>query len=130
MIKKWCYIAGPMTGIPEYNFPAFMQAQNKLEQEGWGVFNPAEHDIKTGFNPETDAPTKEFLEAAMRWDVESIMRSDAIFMLPGWRESTGAVAEFWLAMWRHIPIYHFIGRELIDCKAYKNLMMFGDIGAI
>lgn len=40
------YIAGPMRGYPEFNFPAFNEATAKLRAEGHDVFNPAERDIE------------------------------------------------------------------------------------
>jgi hypothetical protein len=39
------YVAGPMRGIPEFNFPAFHDAAARLRNEGHVVFNPAERDI-------------------------------------------------------------------------------------
>lgn len=36
------YIAGPMTGLPEYNFPAFHAAAKAWRDAGWEVLNPAE----------------------------------------------------------------------------------------
>jgi Domain of unknown function (DUF4406) len=33
MIKV--YLAGPMTGVPEFNFPAFHAAAAKLREEGY-----------------------------------------------------------------------------------------------
>ncbi|MGB3485339.1 MAG: DUF4406 domain-containing protein [Mycobacterium sp.] len=41
------YVAGPMRGIPEFNFPAFHAAAAKLRADGHHVFNPAERDIET-----------------------------------------------------------------------------------
>ena len=34
------YLAGPMTGIAEFNFPAFDAAAAKLRDLGYVVFNP------------------------------------------------------------------------------------------
>lgn len=35
------YIAGPMTGIPDYNRPAFNEYAAKLVEQGHTVLNPA-----------------------------------------------------------------------------------------
>jgi hypothetical protein len=42
MNNKTIYISGPMSGLPNLNFPAFYAAQAKLEAEGYKVVNPAE----------------------------------------------------------------------------------------
>lgn len=42
------YVAGPMTGIPELNFPAFNAESARLRSEGLTVINPAEHGIVEG----------------------------------------------------------------------------------
>ena len=41
MASKRIYISGPMTGMPEHNFPAFHAAADRLRKAGWSVVNPA-----------------------------------------------------------------------------------------
>jgi len=35
MNRKTIYIAGPMAGLPLYNFPAFFSAEERLARLGW-----------------------------------------------------------------------------------------------
>ena len=42
------YISGPMTGLPDLNFPAFHEAAAYLRAKGFDVINPAEHDQSPG----------------------------------------------------------------------------------
>ena len=104
-MSKRCYIAGPMRGLPEFNFPAFYEAAGKLRGQGWEVFNPAERDAAVGFDPTGMAGSDEELAkcgfsirdalgADTAWICE---KADAIYMLPGWERSTGAIAERALA---------------------------------
>lgn len=95
--ERACYIAGPMAGLPDSNFPAFRQAESVLEAEGWTVLNPA-----TGV-PDKILAKAERLGAAfrdtpdyralMRRDIEWVMAVDAVFLLPGWEKSRGATCE-------------------------------------
>ena len=100
------YIAGPMTGYPEYNFPAFDQARNDLERD-WNVISPADMDREIGFEV-THEVTPEFLRDAMRRDIDAIMHVDALYALAGWENSKGASAEVALAKWRGIPVHYEI----------------------
>lgn len=88
MDQKRIYIAGPMTGHPDHNFPAFHAAAERFREEGWEVANPAEN-----FGGLTDLPRELYLRA----DVVMLAQSDAIALLPGWRLSTGATLEAVLA---------------------------------
>jgi hypothetical protein len=100
------YLAGPMRGIAEFNFPAFHKAARLLRAEGHEVFNPAERDEQTGFNskehPDGDMTTalaKGFsLRDALAADTHYIcIHANAIALLPGWENSGGARAEHALA---------------------------------
>lgn len=113
---KRIYIAGPMTGYPSYNFPAFDAADRALTQAGWETLNPAQMDRDEGFDPDRDTPTREWLDEAMQRDLDALMAADAIALLPGWEESTGAKGEYGLAKWRHIPAYSLPDMREIDAR--------------
>lgn len=105
--KLKCYIAGPMSGYAEFNFPAFFAAQELFESKGYEVFNPASKDNEA--NVQTD---KSFAEgddqklmqsgwdfrAAFDWDCNKVIYADAIYMLKGWEKSSGARAEHAVAV--------------------------------
>ena len=76
-----CYISGPMTGIPEHNFPAFIKAKKLLKDLGFEVLSPHE------------APKCDTWEGYMRHDLQLVCKSDKIVMLPGWKKSRGALLE-------------------------------------
>jgi hypothetical protein len=77
------YIAGPMTGLPGFNFAAFNTKAAELRAEGWHVENPAEHGLIDG------AERSDYL----RWDISRIATCGAIYLLPGWEASKGAALE-------------------------------------
>lgn len=79
------YIAGPMTGIPEFNRPAFNRAAAKLQASGHVVLNPA-----TLPNGLTQAQYMDICCAMIRC-------ADEIHLLEGWEQSAGARAELALA---------------------------------
>ena len=74
------YISGPMTGIPEFNYPAFIEAKTLLEKEGFSVLSPHE------------APKSETWEGYMRHDLKLVCDSDAICLLPGLEEKSRSLA--------------------------------------
>jgi len=98
------YIAGPMRGIPEFNYPAFHAAAAKLRADGHEVFSPAEKDLeRDGVDwgkAQADgdlkaAEAKGFsLRVALGDDLEFICKhADAVALLRGWENSKGACAE-------------------------------------
>ncbi len=84
--EKRIYIAGPMTGLPEFNFPAFNAKAVELRAEGWHVENPAEHGHVKG------ARWADYL----RWDISRIVTCGAIYLLPDWETSKGAQLEVYI----------------------------------
>lgn len=81
------YIAGPMSGLPDFNYPAFFKAAERLRAAGYEVENPAEN------KPEGTASW----QAYMRMSLVQISRVDGIALLPGWQESKGASLEVHIA---------------------------------
>ena len=92
MRRRPIYIAGPMRGIPKYNFPAFDAAAERLYNEGWDAVNPADLDRALGFDPEdfpadfdwTSLDSGLSLKDIVKKDLDAIQQCDAIFMLAGW----------------------------------------------
>ena len=93
MKTKTIYIAGPMRGIPEYNFPAFDAAAKRFRKAGWAVINPPELDRVEGIHEFTDPLPEGFMRQAMTRDLAAICRCDAIALLPGWTRSAGCAVE-------------------------------------
>ena len=98
------YLAGPMRGIPEFNFPAFHAAAKKLREQGYEVFSPAENDEKTHgteFSKQFTTGDEKAAEAvgfslrqALGDDLAWICKNaDGIALLPGWEKSRGVAAE-------------------------------------
>lgn len=83
------YISGPMTGIEDFNYPAFHTAAATLRAMGLVVFNPAE-----SFDGDTSRHRCEY----MRKDIEALLVSRSIVMLDGWQESDGARLEAAIAL--------------------------------
>jgi hypothetical protein len=97
------YLAGPMRGKYNLNFPAFDYATAKLRAEGHIVFNPAERDReKHGPEIENNPTGDETLCAKFGLDIRSALaddlewickHGDAVALLPGWEQSRGATCE-------------------------------------
>ena len=102
---KHIYLAGPMTGLPEFNYPAFFTETDRLQALGYQVENPAN-------NPEP--PCKSW-EGYMRLALAQMVRCDTIAMLPNWGNSRGAAIEFRLAgdLGMHIVDAHEIVESLL-----------------
>ena len=77
------YLAGPMTGYENFNFPAFNAAAQRLRAEGFDVVNPADHGIVEG------AEWADYL----RFDLGKLVQCASIALLPGWEASKGANLE-------------------------------------
>lgn len=93
------YIAGPMTGLPEFNYPAFNATSVDLAAAGYDVLNPV--DIEKG-NPTPGSP--QAWEWYMHRAHAMVVQADGIALLPGWHGSRGARREVQIALAMDLPI--------------------------
>lgn len=112
------YLAGPMRGIKDFNFPAFMSAATMLRSLGHTVFNPAERDIErdkeenresTWQSEDGDIAAAEALGFDRRKAITDdlmyiINEAEGIALLPGWELSKGANAELWTAKFLELEV--------------------------
>lgn len=91
------YLAGPMSGLPELNFPAFHSAAAVLRGEGRTVFNPAELGLEAD-------DYRKALTACLAW---ICAEAEAMAVLPGWENSRGARAEVATAKALGIKVFRY-----------------------
>jgi hypothetical protein len=116
MKKMTCYIAGPMTGYPRFNFDAFDAARDDLRSDGYDVISPADLDRDMGFDPDINEVTPMLISEMQRRDVDAIFRAEIVFVLDGWEKSRGARAEISLANWRGIPVVSYRNRNCTESE--------------
>lgn len=100
--KPKAYLAGPMRGYEDFNFPAFDRAQAHLESLGYIVINPAQVDrVMEGWGkkpPEDLRVTRDLRRRVIRRDINEILEfdpdnEDIIYFLRGWQNSAGVQVE-------------------------------------
>lgn len=87
------YLAGAMSYLPQYNYPAFDKAAAKLRQAGHTVFNPADNDRDKGYSKEVEENGGKVSASLKRRIIQDdllwiINEADAIAFLPGWDGKT------------------------------------------
>ena len=90
------YLAGPMTGLPDYNYPAFFAAADSLRQAGYTVLNPADIGLH---------PTWTWADY-MRVGLKTLTtQAEGVAVLPGWDHSIGARLEVRKAQRRGLRVH-------------------------
>lgn len=111
------YIAGPMTGIPKFNIPAFDALAGLLRQNGHDVVSPAELDgpvtreylLRSEHGSRADYPPDVTWGDFLSRDVKLLVDDgiEALIVLPGWANSMGARLEVFVAHFMlGLPVLH------------------------
>lgn len=100
-MTRRAYLAGPMTGLPDFNRQAFRDAMIWLIAHGWQVESPAENVLPEG-SSHADY---------MRAGVKQMIECDTIILLPGWRESFGARVELEVAVACGFDVYEYLEND-------------------
>lgn len=94
------YIAGRMTGLPEYNYPMFKQACTDLRDAGYEIFSP--HEIE--YDEPNGVGSLEYTDY-IRGGLKLLLECDGIIMTKGWELSKGCMTELYVANACGLKIY-------------------------
>lgn len=111
------YLAGPMSGIPQFNFPAFFAAAEQLRAAGFEVVSPAEIDNaedKGAALASTDGDMRT-IENKKTWgdflarDVKLLADTgiQGIVFLPNWQSSKGAKLEAFVGLLQGFKFWEY-----------------------
>lgn len=118
------YLAGPMTGIPQFNYPAFDKASALLRSQGFDIVSPAEMDdektraaamASVDGRPGSGSTNGETWGDFLARDVKLIAdQVGGIIFLDGWFKSKGARLEAFVglltgkqfAFYQHQTVYY------------------------
>jgi Domain of unknown function (DUF6378)/Domain of unknown function (DUF4406) len=121
------YISGPMTDVPEFNYPQFNEVEELIrishkplpdvklpKGDKWRVvpFNPARN-----FEGQTDLSREVYLELALR----QVDTCQAIVLLPRWYQSPGARLELVRAMHNGADVYSYCPLARTDDEYFQRI---------
>ena len=117
------YLAGPIHGYPDFNFPAFHACAAKIRALGHEVFSPAEKGAEKEI---ADDPSLQnslsFRRKVFALDTDYICKeADAIAMMLSWQESTGATAERALARAIGLIVFETIDQVPMVIPKYEDM---------
>ena len=107
--ERW-YVSGPMTGLPEFNVPAFRAATTALRAAGYDVVCPTE------LCPEPGLSWQEYL----RRDLAGMLACSGVAVLPGWEASRGAALEVHVARALGMPVVDAAELAASEARALRD----------
>lgn len=100
------YLGGPMTGIPQSNFPRFKEVAGELRERGYNIISPAELDDPVVEAAALASPDGFLGHCDGQFNYEHFLSRDLIIVsmptcvggifLEGWHTSRGARGESWV----------------------------------
>lgn len=107
-MSNWFYLSGPMSGYPEFNFPAFEEAAEEL-RETYRLQVRSAHEVihDDGGKPGT-LTWEEYIKA----DLDILLKCQNIILLQGWHKSQGARVELHTALSVGMGIYTYLSKHL------------------
>lgn len=112
--QTFYYLAGPMSGIPKHNFPAFDSASAKLRARGYNIVSPAELDTEKlrakHLRSRKGKIELDLYRECLRRDLRDYICNEnliGVICLDGWWKSTGAQWETGLAEFFGAPLLRF-----------------------
>ncbi len=129
--QPYWYLAGPMSGLPGYNFAAFHKAAGALRAQGYNIINPAElnHEIMRAVSRHMTKAGKELNSVLTKhgikvpsWDdclkrdldIVSDHNCIGIICIDGWELSRGAQFETYVANKWGKPIMVYRGNNTLE----------------
>jgi hypothetical protein len=116
------YLAGPMSGYPQFNFPLFQQVAQDLRNRGHHIVSPAELDEENGIDKEAmSSKDGDASKLSSTWadllsrDVKIISdHVQGIVFLPDWFKSRGAKLEAFVGLLqgKDFKYFQYINGEL------------------
>lgn len=102
------YLSGPMTGIEDFNRPAFDDAAAALRKNGFKVIVPGEGEEYDDAERASWSVARQKREFYLSRDIDFIQEmADVMVVLPGWEASEGAKLEVVVAQALGVPIFTF-----------------------
>lgn len=114
------YLAGPMSGYPDFNYPFFDSIATSLRNSGHTILSPS--GLDNGVPPESYNRTQSY-KYYIYQSLMLLKEADAIILLPDWYYSKGARIELDIAIATEMPVYNlWYVDEYSDSKhAYFSL---------
>jgi hypothetical protein len=133
MVKDRWYLAGPMTGIPQFNFPAFYDAAAQLRARGTDIVSPAELDdtVSGTAQKALESEHGDLAEVGIEMTHGDFLARDVkliadecygIIFLDGWEKSKGARLEAFVGLQYGRFFARYCGRGEIEMMAPEAVL--------